>query len=173
MTREGVSLLSAFAPPKRIWMKETKFAAPCFVLRQQLEFGGSVRLCPALPRRPPKRLPLFPRGLRGAAPAPAPFYRQPHGLGEFLSFADSSRFGRSASPTRQRWGGISRLAICAGGWQSGAFWRPGHSPPGAAAAAGTATSGHLHRAGGSGFTPKLGRLLTLGSVTRQRRDEGR
>lgn len=81
-------------------MKGTKFAPPCFVLRQQLEFGDSVRLCPAFRRRPPKGLPLFLRGLRGAAPAPAPFYRQPHGLREVLSFADSSRFGRSASPTR-------------------------------------------------------------------------
>lgn len=52
MTREGVRLPSALAPPKRISMKETKFAAPCFVLRRQLEFGGSfVQLCLAGSRR--------------------------------------------------------------------------------------------------------------------------
>lgn len=68
----------------------------------------------SLPSLAPERIALFPRGLRGAAPAPAPFYRQPHGLREVLSFADGSRFGRSASPTRRRQGSISKWAICTG-----------------------------------------------------------
>lgn len=142
-------------------MKETKFAPPCFALRQQLEFGGSVRLCPAFRRRLPKGLPLFPRGLRGAAPAPAPFYCQPHGSRQVLSFADGSRSGRLASPTQRRWGGISKVAICTGRTGSGVFRWPDDSPPRAGAASETATSGHPHREHGFNFTRKPGWFLTL------------
>lgn len=73
-------------------MKVTKFALPCFVARQQLGSGGSERLCQALGRGLPEGLPLFLRGLRGAAPAPSLFYRRSHGLREVLSSADCSRF---------------------------------------------------------------------------------
>lgn len=147
-------------------MKETKFAPPCFVLRQQLEFGDSVRLCPAFRRRLPKGLPLFLRGLRGAAPAPAPIYRQPHGLREVLSFADSSRFGRSASPTRPTDGAGAGFP----GWPSarggtggaGLFGGLTIPLPGPALPVKTATSGHLRRERGSDFTRKLGQFLTWG-----------
>lgn len=122
-----------------------------------------MRLCPAFPRRLPKGLPLFPRGLRGAAPVPAPFYRQPYGLQEVLSFADGGGFGRSASPTRRCWGGISKLAICTGGTgRAGRFGGLMIPLPGPALLVRprhlvTSTGGSV----GSDFTQKPGRFLPL------------
>lgn len=85
-----------------------------------------MSLCPALP---PEKVSIVPEGPRRGCSCARPFYRQPQGSGEVLSFADSSRFGRSASPARQRWVGFLAWPSAGGAAERG-FCPPGDSAPG-------------------------------------------
>lgn len=62
MTHEGVRLLSAFAPPKRIWMKETKFAPPLFYTEAAAGVWGQHVPLSSLPSPVPKRIAIVPEG---------------------------------------------------------------------------------------------------------------
>lgn len=110
-----------------------------------------------MPHRPLSGLPSpAPKGVAIVPEGPAPFCHQLRGLREVLSFADGSRFGWSATPTQQLWGGISKLSICTGALAERGVFGPDSSPPRAGAAGETATSGHLHQEHGVRFHWKAG-----------------
>lgn len=154
-------------------MKETKFAAPCFVLRQQLEFGGSVSLCPACLAGSRKGCHCSREASTGLLLCPLPFIASRMAWERFCLLLTAADLADRHLPRDSAGVRFPSWPSARGDWQSGAFWRPGDSPPGATAAGETTTSGHLHRACGVRFHAKAGAVSHTESVTRQRRDEGR